>query len=68
MCDSYTTSDIAAETGHTQQQVNNVCRELFGSGGWRRELTPEQRERILRAFQQPGRKKRFSQIATTAIR
>jgi AraC-like DNA-binding protein len=56
MC-HFTTADIAAEIGRSRQQVNTVCRELFGPARCRsrRWLDAEQRERVLRAFEQPGR-------------
>lgn len=53
-----TTAEIAREIGRTRRHVNRVVRDLFGEpDGYRRLLTPEQHERVLRVFNQPGRKK-----------
>lgn len=60
MC--HTTDDIIAITGRTRQHINRVCRQLFGAGGWRRTLSDEEYQRVLKVFQQPGRKKMFSNL------
>jgi hypothetical protein len=53
----HTTTDIAREINRSRRWVNAVCRELFGpsNGTRKRQLTDEQKQRVVKVFQQPGR-------------
>lgn len=61
---AHTTSTIAAELGRSRRWIQSICRELFGpsNGTRRRTFTDEERARILKKFQQPGRWQSSSQF------